>query len=242
MVSVSDAVRSLNLGYTPRIVLGISGRETLPTAFAVQLMRLRGIYGDYLEDVIFDFLQPVDLSRNNILSKFLVDYPYATHIFMLDTDVMVSDDILIRLLAGEKVGRFITSGLVVKKNPPHYPLANTKYGPNTYKPIIGWPPNAVFIDATTIGFGAVLIHKRVLQDISYPFCQAGIAQSEDYSFFEKCVAFGYYPCVNVQAQTAHMGQYYYTINDTMRYIGKEQTVASSVLNKELLEEKKQAAA
>lgn len=240
MPDIQELIKQLDLGYKPRIVVAISARENLPVGFAIQLMRIKAVYGEYIEDILFDFLQPVDLSRNTLFTKFLVDYPYATHIFVLDTDVMITDDIFIRLLAGEKAGRYITSGLLVKKSPPHYPLANTKYGPNTYKPIIGWPKDVTFINVDTIGFGCVLINRRVIQDIPYPFCQSGVAQSEDYSFFEKCISFGYYPCMNVTAQAAHLGQYYYTMGDTQKYIGKEQAVAGSVLNKALADDKKQS--
>ena len=242
---MSDArslIESLQLGYRPRVLIAISARENIPTPFAMQLMKLRAIYGDVLEDILFDFVQPVDLSRNNLFTKFLTDYPYATHIFLLDTDVMVPDDIIIRLLLGEKGGRLLTSGLVVKKNPPHYPLANSKYGPNTYKPIIGWPQNSNLIDASSVAFGCLLINRKVLQDIPYPFCMTGnVGQSEDYSFCEKAIAYGFYPCLNVQAQCAHIGMYYYTFNDTLRFIGHEQAVASSVINKDVLGAKNQNA-
>lgn len=237
MVNIKQAVDSLQLGYQPRVVIGISARENILTPFAIQLMRLRMLYGDYIEDILFNFLQPVDLSRNTIFSEFLVNYPYATHLWILDTDVMVPDDAILRLLEGEKAGRMITSGLLVKKTAPYYPIANTKYGPNTYKPIIGWPQEAGLIDANTVGFGMVLIHRRVFQDIPYPFCATGnIGQSEDYSFFEKCIAYGYFPCLNTRLQCAHAGLYYYTFNDTQRFIGVEKQVAASVLNQELVKD------
>jgi hypothetical protein len=218
---LNEMLNSINLGYKPKVVIGISARENMPTVFAAQLIKLRSIYDNIITDMIIDFAQPVDISRNSIFTKFLIDNPYATHIWMLDTDVIVPDDALIHLLAVEKLDRFICSGLLVKKSPPHYPLINSKYGPNTYKPIITWPENVGYLNVDSVGFGCLLIKRRVLQDMPYPFAQSGSHQSEDYFFCERAIAYGYRPAVSLQVKCAHVGSYWYTIEDAKKYLQAE---------------------
>lgn len=209
------AIKELDLGYEPKIVIGISCGLSIPTQFSAQIYRIRELYDEIVDDMLFEFSKPINVSRNNVMVKFLIDYPYASHLLILDDDVIVPDDFIVRLLQTQKeTGSYISSGLIVKKHPPHFPLALKKIGPNTYTSILSW--NTRYVQVDSIGFGCVLIHRKVLQDISYPFCVSS-TESEDYYFFEKCRLYGYTVIVDTELVCGHVGQYVYTISDFLKY-------------------------
>jgi hypothetical protein len=211
-------IRELNLGYEPRIVVGVSTQDKMLTIFAVQLMRIRMLYGEIVEDLLLNFDKPVNVSRNTIMSEFLINYPYATHLLLLDDDVIVPDDFIVSLLRAQKeTGFHISSGLLVKKSPPHLPLMLKKVSANAYVPITSWTDRYVVADA--MGFGCVLIFRRVLQDLPYPFCVSDV-QSEDYYFFDKCSMFGYSTVVDTELVCGHVGYNVFTIEDMKRYMSQ----------------------
>ncbi|MGB9614254.1 MAG: hypothetical protein ACPL3B_01970 [Fervidobacterium sp.] len=210
-----ERLNNLKLGYEPRIVIGISTQEKILTSFAVQLMRIRDLYDDIIEDIIFSFEKPVNVSRNTVMTKFLVEHPYATHLLILDDDVFVPEDFLISLLEAQAAANcMMSSGFLVKKDPPHYPQMCVKMSPGAYAPITDWSGRYIIVDV--LGFGCLLIFRRVLQDIPYPFCVSDV-QSEDYYFFSKCSVYGYKVVVDTELVCGHIGYYVYTKDDFQKY-------------------------
>lgn len=149
------------------------------------------------------------------MSQFLVKFPYATHLLILDDDVIVPEDFIVSLLRAQKESKcLISAGLLSKKSPPFFPLMNRKVNAQSYTTIVEWKGR--YISADTVGFGCVLIHRRVLQDVPFPFCVSDI-QSEDYYFFEKCTLYGYRLVVDTELVCGHLGTYVYTISDFEKY-------------------------
>jgi hypothetical protein len=215
--TVKAQIESYKLPYKPRVVIGISAKDRTETLFVKHLEELRKLYGEYIEDTIWDFLKPVDFSRNALFGKFLIEYPYATHLWILDDDVMVPNEGLMRLLEGNHA---IVSGVVVQKAPPFYPLVNMRVAPNSYRFALSWDSKERWVNADSVGFGCMLIRRDVAQTITPPWAKTQ-GQSEDYYFGEKAQSFGFPIKVDMTVNTGHLGMYGFSIMDFKQFQGSE---------------------
>lgn len=126
--------------------------------------------------------------RNGIAKKVQGDW-----LFMVDTDHMFAPDLLIRLLAlAEKYQCKVINAPYTYKHPPHAPVATVQApdDPN-FHPVqmTNWDPSKELQQVLTVGGGAMLIMREVLEAIKAtgeePFEQIG-SLSEDYSFCKRC--------------------------------------------------------
>jgi len=162
--------------------------------------------------IIIDTVKPIDRSRNIVIERFLADFPYGTHLLFWDSDIIVPDGAVSRLLS---LNKDIASGLYVQKGAPFYPLINMRAAiqENTYQHVISWKENTV-VDCDSAGLGFTLIRRNVLQNMERPWTlMTGTTQSEDYYFFSKAQALGYRCYVDTGLKLGHVGEYVYTIED-----------------------------
>jgi len=152
------------INYKPKIVIGISSYVEVDIRFMLQTLGLVSSL-PIIAGVIVDTQKPIDHSRNAIVEKFLIDYPYATHLLFLDTDVLLPPRAIEQLLS---LNQPIISGLIVQKMPPFYPLINVRIAPDTYRFAISWKDNEV-IECDAIGMGCTLIRRDVFQKTESPW-------------------------------------------------------------------------
>src|SRR3989338_8602693 len=129
----------------------------------------------------------LDTARNRAVQEFLKDQN-ATHILFVDSDMVLPQDALVKLLG---TGKDIVSGLYFKKEQPHYPVICRKIG-NGYKPIEDYAEGLVEVDGC--GAGCLLISREAAETIlkivgeenSFPaFFSFAHGISEDFWFCEK---------------------------------------------------------
>lgn len=164
---------------------------------------------------LVDNTVPLDLARNNLVRKFLVENPYAEFLLFYDTDIVPPPDAL-RKLMGYKAD--IISGLYHQKRPPFYPLLMRKHTSlqRGYMTVIRWVEGKVVeVDATGLGF--MLVHKRVFQKVDPPWFWFDTERniSEDFNFCAKAKENGFKVYVDTSIILGHLA--HLTINlDTYR--------------------------
>lgn len=194
--------------YAPKVVIGISSYVHVDVRFATQLVQLTR--QPWFHGMVVDTAKPIDQSRNQIVTKFLIDQPEGTHILFLDTDVLLPPNAVETLLS---VNQPIVSGLIVQKMPPFYPLMNVRIAPDTYRFAIKWPENQV-IAVDAIGMGACLIRRDTLQKFGPPWFSFAGRQSEDYYFCEHAQReVGYQILVDTRVVAGHIGDKVYDARD-----------------------------
>jgi GT2 family glycosyltransferase len=133
----------------------------------------------------------------------------ADYMLCIDSDVLVMQDSLVRLLAHDVD---IVSGIVVSKKEPYTPHAANKKDDGTYYIVKHYQKNAFFkVDA--VGFGFVLIKTDVLRKIKPPYFKMSKDKGEDFYFCEQAKKAGFDIYVDTACNLAHIGKYYYTIDD-----------------------------
>ena len=148
--------------YDAQVVLGVVSTPNVPILWTMNIL---GEMKPPIVGVLVDTVKPLDRSRNNVIERFLVEYPYATHLLFWDCDILAPGGSIQRMLSYNKP---IVSGLYVQKMPPFYPLMNVRIAPNVYRHIINWQDGAL-ADCDSAGFGFTLIRRDVLQDMEPPW-------------------------------------------------------------------------
>lgn len=197
--------------FQPKVSIGVSCYINMDTRFAAQLGMLQS--QPWYHGTVLDTAKPIDQARNNIVTKFLIDQPNATHLLWLDTDVIIQPGTIERLLS---LNQPIVSGVVVQKMPPFYPLMNVRIAPDTYRFAIQWPRNEV-IAVDAIGMGCVLTRRDVYQKTNPPWFSFAGKQSEDYYWCERCQAAGYQILADTSVQPGHIGDYVYSLSDFYKH-------------------------
>ena len=209
----------------PKVVIGVSNAGSVDQLFTQQLIKIVQLYSGSVIDIFFDPLKPIDFSRNAIFAKFLMDYPYATHLLVLDSDVLLPIDGIQKLLEGDKP---LISGIIVQKAPPFYPLLNVRVGPNVYRFALNWNMKERYVTIDSVGFGCLMVRRDVLQVMAPPWAKT-TSQSEDYYFCEKAQMYGFPLLADNTVQCGHLGHYTYTLNDFIsNFQQKEMTKSASM--------------
>lgn len=125
-----------------------------------------------LVDILVADSMATDHNRNLIVENFLKTD--SEWLFWIDADTIVPIGSVERLLA---TGKKFISGLYYAKHPPHNPIAYYKAGEN-YMPINGegrvWERGEI-LEVESVGFGCMLTHKSIFEDIKKNFIPKQIA-------------------------------------------------------------------
>ncbi|MBI4015907.1 MAG: hypothetical protein HY362_04280 [Candidatus Aenigmarchaeota archaeon] len=129
----------------------------------------------------------LDTARNRAVQEFLRDTK-ATHLFFVDSDMVLPADGLVKLLAH---GKSIVSGIYFKKENPYYPVICREAGKG-YEPVEDYTEGLIEIDGC--GAGCLLISREAAETIlkivgeenGFPaFFSFAHGISEDFWFCEK---------------------------------------------------------
>lgn len=102
-------------------------------------------------------------NRNNILRAAIKSG--AKYCFMLDTDMLFPEDILIKLMAHDKP---IVSALAFCKPPPHVPNMYIKRQDNAWSPIVQWKKGEV-LEVDAVGGALLMIKVDAIKHIPEPW-------------------------------------------------------------------------
>lgn len=149
----------------------------------------------------------MDWERNNLVMEMLKDKD-ASHLFLVDADVIMPQDGLMRMMKDEKD---IVTGLYFQRPFPHSPVAFKKSG-DKYVPFEDYKQNELNeIDAA--GTGCLLIRREVLEKMKDKLPkQNGVPQfftshpglSDDSYFFEKAKETGFKTFVDTNVKCGHV--------------------------------------
>lgn len=157
----------------------------------------------------------VSRARNHIVTNFLDHHGGIDWLFMVDTDMVFTEDAILNLMSCEEP---LISGLCLtggeKPVPSMYKQIEDGPQKGMYTSICEWSTNEV-IDVDTFGAACSLIHRSVFEDIRnqtpnpaahwYQEIQVGDnLVGEDFVFCERAKAVGYQPKVNTAVQIGHV--------------------------------------
>ena len=135
------------------------------------------------------------------------------YVFMTDDDMLFPRDTVFRLLAHRKD---IVGALAFTRKPPHTPvmyLCHRQYDPilcqevPKFRPVFHYPKNAL-VRCDAIGFGAVLIHTRVLKKVPQQWFAKNSARDtgEDILFCLSCARYGFDTYMDTSTRSVHLGE------------------------------------
>jgi len=152
----------------------------------------------------------VDVLRNRA-AKEIMNIPAITHIFYIDSDIVVPFYALMRLLQRDKE---VICGLYYKRAPPFSPLIY-QYQPEwavpQLRPMLSeWENRLIEIGGS--GGGCLLVAKEVFFEADYPWFHINYTGqheepdylSEDVQFFMKCHKAGYKTYMDTSVVCQHM--------------------------------------
>lgn len=96
-------------------------------------------------------------SALNKMTTAALEHPDVTHLFILDADMVVAPDVLLRLLVAQ---RPIVGGLCFMRRPPFGPCMFSAEG----QPITEWAPGAV-LEVYHTGGGCLLVAREVFEGL-----------------------------------------------------------------------------
>lgn len=151
----------------PKISIGIPSYGGVEGSWSAQLTQVVAALSKNVEicDIIDVSTMTADHARNLIAQEFLKSR--AEWLMWIDSDTLVPAGSVERMLAH---GKTLVSGLYYGKNPPHPPIAYTKYN-GAYRPIdqeIRWERGEI-IQVDSAGMGCCLSHRSVYEDIQRAF-------------------------------------------------------------------------
>ena len=191
-----------------RVLVGILHVDTTTVAWALGLRNLQ-IPGGILPISG----QPFDQARNTIVQHALNSN--ATHVFMLDSDVVCPPDTILRLLRHRQP---IISGIYYRRSPPEGLPVMMRNG----QWVTDFPANSL-IEVDVVGSGCLLLSCAFLRDMAQRFPQLpyrpwfcwkvdmkghvpeGEAMSEDYTLALAARKNGYHVLVDTSIQCRHIG-------------------------------------
>jgi hypothetical protein len=165
-------------------------------------------------NALFDIVDSVgvELARNLITEHFLSTQ--ATHLLFIDSDMLIPADLAEKLLSHDKD---IVSVLYYGRTKPE-PMFQVRK--NGELQTIQFPKNSL-IQADSVGLGACLIKRKVIEDLSQnpeplfktEFLSKTTIKSEDTFFCEKAKAAGFKIFIDTGLEVKHYGgfidkQYY----------------------------------
>lgn len=189
---------------SPSVLVVILTRGTVPIQWAAGYRRLQIPVGG---KEIFLAGMPFDHARN-VGAESAIANSYKW-LFFLDDDVIPPDNVIERLC---NHNLDIVSGLYHRRHSGLEPvMLNNVQGGRQY--ITDYTPGSI-VKADYVGAGCLLIHRRVLEKIQYPWfewlCDRRDLKepqriSEDYAFCDKARKYGFQIHVDTGIQCLHAG-------------------------------------
>lgn len=151
----------------PKVSLGVPSYGGVEGVWSAQFTQMVAALTKTVDvcEVIDVSTMTADHARNLIADSFLKSS--AEWLMWVDSDTLVPAGAVERMLSH---GKTMVSGLYYGKNPPHPPIAYTKYN-GAYRPIdqdIRWEKGEI-IHVDTAGMGCCLTHRSVYEDIKNAF-------------------------------------------------------------------------
>jgi len=184
------------------VLVAILTRETVTTKWAIGFRQLQ-----FPGTATFLTGMPFDHARNsaceNVLSSLF------SWLFFLDDDIVCPPDTVLRLMAHKKD---IISGLYFRRSPPLAPVMMKLDGEKASF-ITQFQPGEI-VEADFVGAGCLLIHRRVLEKVKYPWFDWRVDRkdlkgnkrcSEDFAFCESAREAGFKIYVDTSIQCDHCG-------------------------------------
>jgi len=154
----------------------------------------------------------IDILRNALVEMALKTDD-CTHVFFLDSDVIMPPFGLMRLVRRDLD---IVSGVYTMRAPPYVPLTikrprNVKTGEKMYNYYFEITEELLgkIVPADATGAGCLLIKREVLEKMGPPWFQVTPKQhglsavGEDLFFFDKAIDMGYKPMLDISVQCGH---------------------------------------
>lgn len=132
------------------------------------------------------------------------------YLFMVDDDMLAPFDLFYRLAANDKD---ICAPLAFTRNPNHMPVAfitREGFDPSVKKPylfkdcIMAYPRDTLF-QCDAVGFGAVLIKRKVLEKVPRPWFMSSTATGEDIYFCNEARKYGFEVWMDSRIKLGHLG-------------------------------------
>lgn len=147
----------------PKVSIGVPSYGGVEGTWAAQLSQMLAVLAKNVElrEVIDVSTMTADHARNLIVDEFLKTD--SEWLMWIDSDTLVPAGAVERLLAH---GKTMVSGLYYGKNPPHPPIAYTKYN-GAFRPLdqsTRWEKGEI-IPVDSAGMGCCLTHRSVFEDI-----------------------------------------------------------------------------
>jgi glycosyltransferase involved in cell wall biosynthesis/GT2 family glycosyltransferase len=186
----------------------------IPTAKNIETDTMKSVYNlikpdGYKVDFEAFYGYSIDQVRN-LMAHYTIENNYD-YIFYLDSDIVLPDNTLLRLLSHDKD---IVSGMYIQRKThsqiPEMYTWNDKGEMRNMKPEETTPRGLVEIAAC--GFGGVLIKRNVLKDIGYPYffykhsIDFNHTLSEDVDFCMKAANKGYKVYLDTDIQYQHIAR------------------------------------
>lgn len=134
----------------------------------------------------------------------------ADYLFMIDDDMLAPPDLFYKLVANDKD---ICAALAFTRNPDHKPVIydviegkDPTTGKDYYinKFAINYPRNTL-VECDAVGFGAVLIKRRVIEAMATPRFMGLAGCGEDITFCYKAKKLGFEVWMDTRVKLGHLG-------------------------------------
>jgi GT2 family glycosyltransferase len=152
-------------------------------------------------------VSPIVAARNQCVEKAMTWEP--DYLFFVDDDMCFNNDIVEKLLSHKK--DFVCA-LAFTKVPPFVPVIKKIQDGNifSFNNYVDYPKNS-FVEIAASGFGAVLIHRRLFEDLKisdgkwFEENKFFLEESEDINFCIRARQKGHKIWCDTSAKTRHIG-------------------------------------
>ena len=165
-----------------KVLIGIPTIGAVQWQFAASMMALNSP-----EDTRVMWVPRVMIdTARNAMAQEVIDNPEITHLMMIDDDHVFESDILMKMLEKDVD---VIGALAFKRRPDFAPCVYKKNSNGDHFTIL--PEDFIEVDA--IGSGCILVKRKVIEDIEFPWFQTGydenyIHWSVDFDFCKKVKA------------------------------------------------------
>lgn len=186
-----------------KTLIAVPCMDQVAAPFAQSLASLRTV-----GDTIIDFnISSLIYDARNRLAKDAVKFE-ADYILWLDSDMIIPQDTMKKMLKHMEDGKDIVSGLYFRRRAPFTPILYSKLDREGHEELKDYPENSVF-EVAGCGFGCCMTRVDALQDIMLnahgwftPFNNYG----EDLSFCLRARESGYKIWCDSTIKPGHIGQ------------------------------------